>query len=163
MVHEKDCPFSLAVFSTAILFSCGQATSEKTYQGATVGALGGAVAGALIDKNNRWRGAVIGGVLGAAIGGTITEIASRAARRSGGCQQARRIQVRGRKGKSLCGACGVKGSVQSCEDLLLSKRKACKGRREGGMPLRGHHPFSKTFTLGVYNSKVSPSFPVYYP
>ncbi|RMH03947.1 MAG: glycine zipper 2TM domain-containing protein, partial [Aquificota bacterium] len=72
--------FSLAVFSTAILFSCGQATSEKTYQGATVGALGGAVAGALIDKENRWRGAVIGGVLGAAIGGTITEIASRAAR-----------------------------------------------------------------------------------
>lgn len=77
---KKLAVFSLAVFSGAILISCGQVTSERTYQGATVGALGGAAAGALIDKNNRWRGAVIGGVLGAVIGGTITEIAARASR-----------------------------------------------------------------------------------
>lgn len=70
----------LAVFGASFIFSCGPATTQRTYEGATVGALGGAVAGALIDKENRWRGAVIGGVLGAVIGGTITEIASRAAR-----------------------------------------------------------------------------------
>ena len=69
----------LALFIITVVFittSCGPAA----YQGSSVGAAGGATAGALIDKNNRWRGAVIGGVLGAVIGGTITEIATRSAR-----------------------------------------------------------------------------------
>ncbi len=70
----------LTVFSVGFLFSCGQVTTQRTYEGATVGAVGGAIAGALIDRNNRWRGAVIGGALGAVIGGTITEIAARAGR-----------------------------------------------------------------------------------
>ncbi len=70
----------LSVFSAGFLFSCGQVTTQRTYEGATVGAVGGAIAGALIDRNNRWRGAVIGGALGAVIGGTITEIAARASR-----------------------------------------------------------------------------------
>ncbi|MFN4319953.1 MAG: YMGG-like glycine zipper-containing protein [Aquificaceae bacterium] len=70
----------LTVFGAGFIFSCGQVTTQRTYGGATVGAVGGAVAGALIDKENRWRGAVIGGVLGAVIGGTITEIAARASR-----------------------------------------------------------------------------------
>ncbi len=70
----------LTVFGAGFIFSCGQVTTQRTYEGATVGAVGGAVAGALIDKENRWRGAVIGGVLGAVIGGTITEIAARASR-----------------------------------------------------------------------------------
>ncbi len=77
---RKQALVLLAIFGTGFIFSCGQVTTQRTYEGATVGALGGAVAGALIDKNNRWRGAVIGGVLGAVIGGTITEIASRASR-----------------------------------------------------------------------------------
>ncbi|MCS6999050.1 MAG: glycine zipper 2TM domain-containing protein [Aquificaceae bacterium] len=68
------------VFGVGIIFSCGQVTTQRTYEGATVGAIGGAIAGALIDRDNRWRGAVIGGALGAVIGGTITEIASRASR-----------------------------------------------------------------------------------
>ncbi|MCS7196870.1 MAG: glycine zipper 2TM domain-containing protein [Aquificaceae bacterium] len=68
------------VFGAGIIFSCGQVTTQRTYEGATVGAIGGAIAGALIDRDNRWRGAVIGGALGAVIGGTITEIASRASR-----------------------------------------------------------------------------------
>ncbi len=55
-------------------------TTPRTYEGAGVGAAVGAGAGALIDKNNRWRGAVIGGALGAILGGTLTEISSRAAR-----------------------------------------------------------------------------------
>ncbi|MEN3028191.1 MAG: YMGG-like glycine zipper-containing protein [Aquificaceae bacterium] len=70
----------LAVFGAGLIFSCGQVTTQRTYEGATVGAIGGAIAGALIDRDNRWRGAVIGGALGAVIGGTITEIASRASR-----------------------------------------------------------------------------------
>jgi len=72
----------LALFIITVVFvtiSCGSVTSG-TYEGSNVGATGGAIAGALIDKNNRWRGAVIGGVLGAVIGGTITEIATRSAR-----------------------------------------------------------------------------------
>jgi len=55
-------------------------TTPRTYQGAGAGAAVGAGAGALIDSNNRWRGAVIGGALGAVLGGTLTEISSRAAR-----------------------------------------------------------------------------------
>jgi outer membrane lipoprotein SlyB len=68
-----------AVFSAGVI-SCGQVSSQRTYEGAAVGGAVGAVAGALIDKNNRWRGAVIGGALGAILGGTITEIAQRASR-----------------------------------------------------------------------------------
>jgi len=70
---------AFAVFSAGVL-SCGQATSQKTYEGAAVGGAVGAAAGALLDKENRWRGAVIGGALGAVLGGTVTEIAQRAAR-----------------------------------------------------------------------------------
>lgn len=55
-------------------------SSQRTYEGAAVGAGIGSVAGLLIDKNNMWRGAVIGGLLGAALGGTVTEISQRASR-----------------------------------------------------------------------------------
>lgn len=55
-------------------------TTPRTYQGAGAGAAVGAGAGALIDKDNRWRGAVIGAALGAVLGGTLTEISARAAR-----------------------------------------------------------------------------------
>jgi len=55
-------------------------TTPRTYQGAGAGAAVGAGAGALIDKNNRWRGAVLGAALGAVLGGTLTEISSRASR-----------------------------------------------------------------------------------
>jgi hypothetical protein len=48
--------------------------------GAAVGGAAGAGAGALIDKNNRWRGALIGGAVGALLGGTVNEIRSRATR-----------------------------------------------------------------------------------
>jgi hypothetical protein len=55
-------------------------TTPRTYQGAGAGALVGAGAGALIDQNNRWRGAVLGAALGAVLGGTLTEISARASR-----------------------------------------------------------------------------------
>lgn len=62
------------------LFGFAGCTTEKAYQGAAVGGAVGAVAGALIDKDNSWRGAVIGGALGAVLGGGVTEIATRASR-----------------------------------------------------------------------------------
>ena len=55
-------------------------SSKTTYEVATTGAALGSVAGLLIDKDNRWRGAVIGGLIGAALGGSITEISQRASR-----------------------------------------------------------------------------------
>lgn len=63
---------------SAVLTSC--VTSERTYQGAGAGGALGALTGALIDKDNRWRGGVIGAAIGAALGGTVTEIAMRASR-----------------------------------------------------------------------------------
>ena len=78
------------------IISCGQVTTQRTYEGAGVGAAGGAIAGALIDKDNRWRGAVIGGVLGAIIGGTITEIAARASREA--AMQNKEVEYRSEDG-----------------------------------------------------------------
>jgi hypothetical protein len=49
-------------------------TSPRTYQGAGAGSAVGAGAGALIDKDNRWRGAALGAA------GSLTEISSRASR-----------------------------------------------------------------------------------
>jgi hypothetical protein len=69
---------AFAVFSAGVI-SCGQVSSQRTYEGAAIGGAVGAAAGALLDKENRWRGAVIGGALGAVLGGTVTEIAQRAA------------------------------------------------------------------------------------
>lgn len=68
--------------SAFFVSSCAtvQPTSQRTYEAAGVGAALGSVAGLLIDRHNRWRGAVIGGLIGAAIGGTVTEISQRAAR-----------------------------------------------------------------------------------
>ena len=66
------------VGTSVFLSSC--ATSQRTYEGAAVGAGLGSVAGLLIDDDNRWRGAVIGGLIGGALGGTVTEISQRAAR-----------------------------------------------------------------------------------
>ena len=57
-------------------------TTPRTYQGAGAGAAVGAGAGALIDKDNRWRGAALGAALGGVLGGSLTEISSRAARES---------------------------------------------------------------------------------
>ena len=68
-------PLLALLITTPLIFSCSQHTQE----GAGIGAAVGAAAGALIDDDNPWRGAVIGGVLGAAFGGTIAEISNKAA------------------------------------------------------------------------------------
>ncbi|MBI3326939.1 MAG: glycine zipper 2TM domain-containing protein [Nitrospinae bacterium] len=64
------------VFLSSMLAAC--VTTERTYQGVGAGGGIGAAAGALLDKGNRWRGALVGGALGALLGGTVTELASRA-------------------------------------------------------------------------------------
>ena len=73
-----------AVVMLTVLAGCAEpiVTTPRTYQGAGVGAAVGAGAGALIDKDNRWRGAVLGAALGGVLGGSLTEISSRAARES---------------------------------------------------------------------------------
>ena len=72
------------VVMLTVLAGCAEpiVTTPRTYQGAGAGAAVGAGAGALIDKNNRWRGAVLGAALGGVLGGSLTEISSRAARES---------------------------------------------------------------------------------
>lgn len=69
--------FALLLF-VPLFISCSQHTQE----GAGIGAAVGATAGALIDDDNPWRGAVIGGALGAAFGGTIAEVSNKAAHES---------------------------------------------------------------------------------
>ncbi len=65
------------VLGSQLLVSCA-AHNQQAYQGAMAGGGIGAVAGALLDRRNRWRGAMIGGALGSAFGGVTTGIASRA-------------------------------------------------------------------------------------
>ena len=74
-----------SVLALMILAACAAqpiVTTPRTYQGAGAGAAVGAGAGALIDKDNRWRGAALGAALGGVLGGSLTEISSRAARES---------------------------------------------------------------------------------
>ena len=60
--------FVIAVFSIS-LTSC----TKNVQQGAGVGAAVGATAGALIDDDNPWRGAVVGGVVNAFGGAEAVE------------------------------------------------------------------------------------------
>ncbi len=69
-------------FSLNLLFGCTPDLSQKTKEGATVGAVAGGVIGVLIDKNNRWRGAVLGAAIGAVVGGTASYIMDRASKES---------------------------------------------------------------------------------
>ncbi len=72
----------ISILLIAALLTSGVScvTTQRSYEGAGIGGAVGAIAGALLDKHNRWRGAMIGGALGAVIGGATSEIASRAAK-----------------------------------------------------------------------------------
>jgi hypothetical protein len=75
----------VTVLAVSLLAACAAqpiVTTPRTYHGAGAGAAVGVGAGALIDKDNRWRGAALGAALGGVLGGSLTEIASRAARES---------------------------------------------------------------------------------
>jgi len=70
----------IVIFSFTIFTGCVPETGEKTKEGAAIGAVAGAALGALMDKNNRWRGAVIGAAVGTLIGGTAGYIMDKAAK-----------------------------------------------------------------------------------
>src|SRR5687768_5086603 len=65
--------FKKSMISTALIGSlvmapltgCESLPGSDEQQGAVIGGLGGAAAGAAISKDNRWLGALIGGALGA--------------------------------------------------------------------------------------------------
>jgi hypothetical protein len=63
----------IAATACMLLLSCSGCATYQGRQGAAVGALTGATAGALLDDGNPWRGAVIGGSLGALFGGYLAQ------------------------------------------------------------------------------------------
>ena len=75
-------PKTMAIFLIGIstLVWISGCASERVIQGAAIGGAVGAGAGALIDKDNAWRGAAIGSAMGGVLGGGVMEIATRAAR-----------------------------------------------------------------------------------
>jgi hypothetical protein len=75
----------VTAFAVAVLARCaGQpaVTTPRPYQGVRAGATVADGAGALIDKDNRWRGAARGAALGEVLRGDVAEISSRAAQES---------------------------------------------------------------------------------
>ncbi len=78
---KKVLSFIVLISFTLFLFlSCTQDLSQRTKEGATIGAIAGGVIGTLVDKNNRWRGAVVGATIGAVIGGTAGYVMEKASR-----------------------------------------------------------------------------------
>lgn len=70
--------FAILISFVPAFVSC----SQYGQTGAGVGAGLGATAGALIDNDNRWRGAAIGAALGGIFGGTLAEVSSQASRQA---------------------------------------------------------------------------------
>jgi hypothetical protein len=78
--------WAILVLLAALVTGC-TSLSPYTYTGAGVGGALGAGTGALIDHNNRWRGAMIGTLVGGTLGGTATELGRRAAEQDGSQQR----------------------------------------------------------------------------
>lgn len=77
-IGRKLQAFIGAVIIMALLMGMfGCASSQQSYESAAFLGAVGAGAGALLDKNNRWRGAVLGGAAGAATGYGLSEIQQR--------------------------------------------------------------------------------------
>ena len=62
--------------------SMGCFATPQAYQGAGVGAAGGGLAGALIDRQNPWRGGLIGSLIGGTVTGSAVEMSSQASRQA---------------------------------------------------------------------------------
>lgn len=63
--HKAIAGLLVGAFALTPLTGCENLPGNKKEQGAVIGGVGGAVAGAAIGKNNRVLGALIGGALGA--------------------------------------------------------------------------------------------------
>jgi hypothetical protein len=63
--HKAIAGLLVGTFALTPLTGCENLPGNKQEQGAVIGGVGGAVAGAAIGKNNRVLGALIGGALGA--------------------------------------------------------------------------------------------------
>ncbi len=71
--------FIICLVIVGMLMSGCATTSTKTREGAGIGAILGGVAGAVIDKDNPWRGGIVGAAAGALIGGAIGSMRDQAA------------------------------------------------------------------------------------
>ena len=69
---------SLLLMLTLTVFAGSCATYH--YEGAAAGAAVGGIGGAFIDKENPWRGGVIGAALGAVFGATLADLSARGAK-----------------------------------------------------------------------------------
>ncbi|HTL28824.1 MAG TPA: glycine zipper domain-containing protein [Tepidisphaeraceae bacterium] len=66
MLRQKAiCGVLISSFALAPLAGCENLPGNEKQQGAVIGGVGGAAAGAAVAKNNRILGALIGGALGA--------------------------------------------------------------------------------------------------
>ena len=67
-------------FLLLLVVSISSGCSQHGQTGAAVGGTLGALTGVIIDDDNRWRGAAVGGAIGAALGGALGEISYKASR-----------------------------------------------------------------------------------
>lgn len=87
----------VALMGLALLTST--ACTQYQYEGATAGGLIGGIAGALLDRNNPWRGGVIGAGLGAIAGATIADISVRGSREA--ARSGRPVEYRTENGRGV--------------------------------------------------------------
>ncbi len=67
------------ILPALLILSIFTGCTKQAYEGAVVGGAAGSAVGAILDEENPWRGAFIGGVIGAVVTGTIVEISNKAA------------------------------------------------------------------------------------
>ena len=90
-------------------------------KGAGVGGAVGGAAGAMLDKDNAWRGGVIGAVLGAIAGATLTDISMQASQDA--IRENRPVEYRTSDGR---------GVYRADQSIIMPGQIATRFRRESG-------------------------------
>ncbi|MCD5412480.1 YMGG-like glycine zipper-containing protein [Thermodesulfovibrionales bacterium] len=96
-IRKRFAMLALAVLIMFVVSAC--ALHRHHYEGALAGMGIGAVAGALLDDENRWRGGVIGAAIGAIAGATLTDIAVRGSREA--AMSGRSVEYRTEDGRGI--------------------------------------------------------------